>query len=71
MKAILGLVGLGFVCAGVMACPAHIRAEATETVQISDATLDEFARQLDLFTTYMQGETPDLPAAQRGETVTE
>lgn len=65
MKAVLGLFGLMLVSAGVMACPAHLRAEAAQTVQISDATMDELSRQLDLFTEYMQGDVPDLDGVQR------
>lgn len=64
MKAVLGLISLTLVSAGVIACPAHLRSEAAQTVQISDETMGELSRQLDLFTAYMQGDAPDLDAFQ-------
>jgi len=60
MKVFLGTLLLAMGIGGAVSCPDHVRAEAAERVQISDETVEEFGRQLDLFTEYMRGEAPEL-----------
>tara|TARA_R110002072_G_scaffold55752_5_gene144931 strand:+ start:819 stop:1037 length:219 start_codon:yes stop_codon:yes gene_type:complete len=68
MKAFLGTIVFAMGVAGFVMCPSHIKAEAAEGVQIPEDTADELARQFDVFTEYMRGETPDFDPDARIET---
>lgn len=60
MKAILG--GLAVLAIGATAgvCPDHVRQQAGETIQVSEVTRAEFARQMDLFVEAMRPDPPDF-----------
>lgn len=60
MKAILG--GLAVLALGVTAgiCPAHVRDQAADTIQVSEETRAEFARQMELFIETMRPEIPEF-----------
>lgn len=60
MKAILGGFAILAIGAGAGLCPGHVRDRAANSIEMSDETRAEFARQMDLFLESMRPETADF-----------
>ncbi|HAQ35149.1 MAG: hypothetical protein CMF74_00705 [Maricaulis sp.] len=65
MKAALGAIAVLALGASVGVCPAHLRAQAAETLQIPDEARTEIARQIDVFLDVMSPERPDFSEDER------
>ncbi|MEN0653152.1 MULTISPECIES: hypothetical protein [Hyphobacterium] len=59
MKVILGGLAVIAIAADAGLCPDHVRDRAANSIEISDQTRAEFARQMDLFLESMRPETAD------------
>ena len=60
MKVILGGLAALAVATGAGLCPEHVRDRAANSIEISEQTRAEFARQMDLFLESMRPETADF-----------
>jgi len=60
MKVILGGLAVLALGAGAGLCPEHVRDRAADSIEISEETRVEFARQMDLFLESMRPETADF-----------
>jgi predicted TPR repeat methyltransferase len=60
MKVILGGIAVLALGAGAGLCPDHVRDRAANSIEISDETRAELARQMDLFLESMRPETADF-----------
>ena len=60
MKVILGGFAVLAIAAGAGLCPEHVRDRAANSIEMSDETQAEFARQMELFVESMRPETADF-----------
>lgn len=60
MKVILGGFAVLAIAAGAGLCPEHVRDRAASSIEMSDETRAEFARQMELFVESMRPETADF-----------
>lgn len=60
MKVILGGIAALAIATGAGLCPDHVRDRAANSIEISEETRAEFARQMDLFLESMRPETADF-----------
>lgn len=60
MKAIMGGLAVLAIATGAGLCPDHVRDRAANSIEMSEETRAEFARQMDLFLESMRPETADF-----------
>jgi len=60
MKVLIGAGTVVLLMVGFLTCPDHLRQQARDAAAIPPEIQAKISRELDLFVSAMEGETPDL-----------